>query len=280
MRKIEGVVLALMMLAVVYLVARQRSLEQQIAALSAATDQLREDAPDRQAADLEQMRRVTAQLDRAGLALAAAEKRLTNVVATRASNSRRQAGPGTALEQLGPSDIGTLADSVQATRTDPIGPVSSSHSPDGKLLQRSWGPEQVIGPPDTEQGGDIPTAWAPRSSQGSGEEWLHLGYQQAVELSEVRVRETYNPGAVSRITAVMPNGQEMVVWEGTEPLAQAPVDRSFAVPPGIQANEIKVYLDRQRVSGWNEIDAVELVGRDGTRQWAASAMASSSFAER
>jgi len=40
-----------------------------------------------------------------------------------------------------------------------------------------------------------------------------------------------------------------------------------------------VYLDRRRVPGWNEIDAVELVGRDGSRQWATSAIASSSYAE-
>jgi len=54
---------------------------------------------------------------------------------------------------------------------------------------------------------------------------------------------------------------------------------SFSLPAGVQANQIKVYLDRRRVPGWNEIDAVELIGRDGSRQWATSAMASSSYAE-
>ena len=34
---------------------------------------------------------------------------------------------------------------------------------------------------------------------------------------------------------------------------------------------------RQRVAGWNEIDAVELIGRDGSRQWAKGANASSSY---
>ena len=33
-----------------------------------------------------------------------------------------------------------------------------------------------------------------------------------------------------------------------------------------------------RVPGWNEIDAVEVVG-DGLRQWAATATASSSFSD-
>ena len=41
-----------------------------------------------------------------------------------------------------------------------------------------------------------------------------------------------------------------------------------------------IHLDTTRVPGWNELDAVELVGRDGSRQWATSADASSTYAER
>jgi len=47
----------------------------------------------------------------------------------------------------------------------------------------------------------------------------------------------------------------------------------------VTAKVIKVYLDTKRRHGWNEIDAVELVGRDETRQWASSAKASSSYAD-
>ena len=42
---------------------------------------------------------------------------------------------------------------------------------------------------------------------------------------------------------------------------------------------LRVELDTNRSNGWNEIDAVELVGPDG-RQWAAHARASSSYADR
>jgi len=45
----------------------------------------------------------------------------------------------------------------------------------------------------------------------------------------------------------------------------------------IVARRVKVYLDTKRVAGCNEIDAVELVGRDGSRQWTKSASASSSY---
>src|SRR6185503_11724761 len=85
---------------------------------------------------------------------------------------------------------------VPAART----PVSS-HSPTGELLQRGWGPEQVLGAPDTFDGGDRPTAWAPYSSQGGKDEWLQVNYDRAVEVAEVRVHETYNPGTVAKLAA-------------------------------------------------------------------------------
>ncbi|HEY2981192.1 MAG TPA: hypothetical protein VGJ22_08430, partial [Anaerolineales bacterium] len=123
------------------------------------------------------------------------------------------------------------------------------------------------------------TAWASRDPDG-GEEWLHLGYSNAVYLAEVRVRETYNPGAISKVTAVLPNGQETILWEGMGEPTQAPVETVFPVKGDIYAQSVKVYLDTKRVPGWNEIDAVELVGRDGSRQWASKASASSSYADR
>ena len=48
----------------------------------------------------------------------------------------------------------------------------------------------------------------------------------------------------------------------------------------VTARTVKLYLDSAGVPGWNEIDAVELVGRDGSHQWARSATASSTYAER
>jgi hypothetical protein len=55
---------------------------------------------------------------------------------------------------------------------------------------------------------------------------------------------------------------------------------SFPVPPGVRSDQIKVYLDTARVPGWNEIDAVELIGADGTRQWASGSSASSYYGDQ
>ncbi len=147
-----------------------------------------------------------------------------------------------------------------------------------KATQRSWGPEQVTGPPDTHSAGDHHTAWAPRQQDG-GEEWLQTAFARRVEIAAVRVRETFNPGAISKVAAVLEGGREIVLWQGTMAAAGDLAEPAFSAPAGIVARNVKVYLDTKRVPGWNEIDAVELVARDGSRQWAQSATASSTYAE-
>jgi hypothetical protein len=156
--------------------------------------------------------------------------------------------------------------------------VPTEIDPNAAPPKRGWGPEQAAGEPDTMQAGDISTAWAPREQDG-GEEWLKLDYEISVEIAEVRVRETYNPGAISKVTAFLANGSEVTLWEGVEPKATAPVEMSFTIPDSVNAKSVKVYLDTRRVPGWNEIDAVQIIGRDGSQQWAKQAMASSTYAE-
>lgn len=144
---------------------------------------------------------------------------------------------------------------------------------------RPWGPEQATGAPDTEQAGDVPTAWASLDPDG-GVEWLQADFDQAVTMSEVRIRESFNPGAVSKVVAILQDGKERVLWEGLDPTVDAPADFPVRVNGDIVSKSVKIYLDTTRREGWNEIDAVELVGKDGKRQWASHASASSTYAER
>ncbi|RYD38595.1 MAG: hypothetical protein EOP86_00390 [Verrucomicrobiaceae bacterium] len=142
----------------------------------------------------------------------------------------------------------------------------------------SWSPGQSAGSPDTAEAMDAHTAWAP-AAQDSGHEWLNLKYAKAVELSEVTVYESYNAGALTRVLAILPDGSEKVLWSGAADAEEGIVERVVSVPPGILSDQIRVELDTSRVPGWNEIDAVELVGTDGSRQWAAEATASSYYGE-
>jgi hypothetical protein len=77
----------------------------------------------------------------------------------------------------------------------------------------------------------------------------------------------------------MPNGSEKTIWEGTEDTDTGIVERAVKVPKGIRSDQIRIELDTSRVPGWNEIDAVELVGTDGSRQWATESTASSYYGQ-
>jgi hypothetical protein len=138
---------------------------------------------------------------------------------------------------------------------------------------------QATGAPDSLRDGDQQTAWAPAQADG-GEEWLELEYANGCadcagqRAGSVRARLHY------KVVALLDGGAEVPIWQGEPPVNASPSNTMFAAPANIVARRVKVYLDTKRVAGWNEIDAVELVGRDGSRQWAKSASASSSYGHR
>lgn len=142
-----------------------------------------------------------------------------------------------------------------------------------------WAPEQATGAPNSPKAGDQKTAWA-SLAQDKGAEWIKLEYKTPVEVHAVRIYENFNPGAVSKVTGFDKDGTEVLIWEGMEPMKQAP--NVFEVKPEskLVSQAIKVYLNTTRVKGWNEIDAVQLVGSDDSKHWAIQASASSTYATR
>jgi len=146
--------------------------------------------------------------------------------------------------------------------------------------KRSWGHEQATGAPDTRQAGDLPSAWASKNPDG-GVEWLELDYERAVGVDSIRVHESHNPGAISKVAIIRPDGGEETVWEGNlaDSARNELLQSDFKVPRNVQGQKVRVYVDTGRVPGWNEIDAVQLVGKDGTQQWAVGSTASSSYSD-
>lgn len=144
--------------------------------------------------------------------------------------------------------------------------------------KHNWSPEQATGPPDTPGAGDIVTAWASATPDGQ-DEWLLLEYTEPVVPTAVLVHETFNPGALVRVTAFRLDGQEVEVWQGRDP---TPVGAGRGVSEikfkaGFKINRVRIHLASTRVPGWNEIDAVGLRDTEGKVHWARTAEASSTF---
>ena len=146
--------------------------------------------------------------------------------------------------------------------------------------KRAWGPEQVTGKPDTFRAGDTPTAWASGTPDGQNE-WLVLEYQRTVLPKAVKIFETFNPGAVHKVSLFNADGQEVEVWSGKDPTSATEEMgvSEIAFEATFKTNRIKIYLDSKSVAGWNEIDAVALVDEKAEAQWVQRAEASSTFAE-
>jgi len=125
---------------------------------------------------------------------------------------------------------------------------------------QDWSATQATGKPNTLIAGDNKTAWASLDADGIPER-LQLSYDKPVHLTAVRVHETYNPGAVSKVEAYDVDGKWHTVWEGKD-ATPAPIGWFKAVidPPAWSTRLIKITIDNAAVAGWNEIDAVELIG--------------------
>jgi hypothetical protein len=140
-----------------------------------------------------------------------------------------------------------------------------------------WSPEQATGAPDTPEAEDAPTAWTPLEPD-AGREWLRVRFERPAAVAAVRIVESLNPGAVRRVSASLEDGVSFLLWAGDDPTSQAPSSFEVVADREVVAREIVIELDTARRRGWEGVDAVELVGRDGSRQWAAEAAASSTYA--
>jgi len=185
-----------------------------------------------------------------------------------------------ALREIGRSRLReflpTLTDLVN--RPERRGDASTFIHTIADLKDRSWSPVQATGAPDTPIDGDLGTAWASKRPE-MGIVTLDLEYDRAVRVDGVRVHETLAPGALVRIEVRGPDGAWEAVWSGEERPGPSPWWSEPPIRPTYYStNAIRLVIDTDRVPGWNEIDAVELVG-DGLRQWAARATASSSYSD-
>ncbi len=156
--------------------------------------------------------------------------------------------------------------------------VVSSPTQLANAAKRGFAPEQVTGRPDVRQAGDNGAAWASQTPDGQ-REWLLCAYAAPIEARAIMVYETFNPGALVRVSAFNAAGDEVIAWEGEDPTPRGrqlgvsviPVKLDFPV------QRIRLVLDSPAVPGWNEIDAVSIEDVAGTIHWASDAEASSTF---
>jgi hypothetical protein len=136
---------------------------------------------------------------------------------------------------------------------------------------------QAAGAPDAEPNVDDPKAWASGRAD-MGLQWIELSYRTPLRAQHLRIFEVNSAGAVIEVQTVDSNGNRRTVWRGTDPTVRPGIFDLRIDPTPYRVARVRLILDTSRRPGWNEIDAVEVVGPDG-RAWAASAVASSSYGD-
>ena len=125
----------------------------------------------------------------------------------------------------------------------------------------SWSANQATGAPNVENYGDNGAAWTSKTQDG-GIEWLDLKYPRPVYATQVRVRESCGSGAVIKIEVYDEQGGAHAVWQGNDPTTELNYLMVKFPKTTFKTDRVKVTLATNVVSGWNEIDAVQLVGTD------------------
>lgn len=121
----------------------------------------------------------------------------------------------------------------------------------------------ATGPPDNDFCGDYKNMWTPHIG-GLDKEWLYLTFKKPIHATAVIIRETRDPGFVTKVVLIDVNGGEHVVHDGLDLTTKCP--DSFVVTfPLTSYKVIAVNITTQSL-GWEAIDSVKLVGlEDGLR---------------
>lgn len=123
-----------------------------------------------------------------------------------------------------------------------------------------WSASQTLGSPNTVGCGDISTAWAPLSSDGS-REFLELSFDNPAPINRIFIYETLAPGAVDTVYIFNPNTQAFEkVYEGTAS-GGVPCPRVFTIDfplTSFAVDKIRIAINSPKVNGYNEIDAVAI----------------------
>jgi len=126
-----------------------------------------------------------------------------------------------------------------------------------------WGAEQSAGIPDAPGCGDYQFAWASAASDSIAT--LEISFSTSVYPLEIVIHESYNPDQVVKVEVFDPEtGGYYAVLQKNPVQVDRPCPYQLVIPvEGIEfkTNLVRITVDQSQLGlGWNEIDAVQLIG--------------------
>jgi hypothetical protein len=125
-----------------------------------------------------------------------------------------------------------------------------------------WAAVQATDAPNTSNCGDYQTAWA--SAGSDTVDTLVLTYTLSVHVTGINIVQSFNPNQVSKVELLGVFDRPTSVYDGQPSQVDQPCPYTLSIPvekTDTQFNKIRITVDQSILGlGWNQIDAVELVG--------------------
>ncbi len=172
-------------------------------------------------------------------------------------------GCGTSTGQVNTPATGADESEVLLPVGGVISQWGSSAESGSEFASPEWSASQATGSPDAPGCGDYQFAWASAASDSI--ETLEVSFLRQVYPLEIHIHESFNPDQVVKVEVFNPeNGAYYSVLQ-KNPLQ---VDRPCPfvleiIVEGIvfKTDKIRITVDQSQLGlGWNEIDAVQLIG--------------------
>jgi len=177
-------------------------------------------------------------------------------------NLPTQLRPDPPQDQVELSEISEIPPELVIVRGQQIRQWAAAAESSSEYAQPEWAAIQATGAPDTRRCGDYQTAWASASSDSIV--WLEVKFALPVYVTAVNIIQSFNPDQVIKAELVDPFDRLVEIY------SQAPnqVDQPCPYTLPISVEKTSARYDRVRITldqsvlglGWNQIDAVELVG--------------------
>ena len=127
---------------------------------------------------------------------------------------------------------------------------------------QDYSASKATGAPDVANFSDNGNAWTAKEADG-GIERLEVGFARPVHASEIRIRQSFAPGAIIKVELIDTTGAGHVDYEGVDAATYDKYNfwfRKSFDKTTYQVAGAKITLATNAVPSWNEIDAVQLIG--------------------
>jgi hypothetical protein len=104
-------------------------------------------------------------------------------------------------------------------------------------------------------------AWTSKTPD-AGIEWLDLTFPKPVHADEVRIPEYCGSGAITKVEVFDEQNAAHTVWAGNDPTTDLNYLMLKFPPTTYKIARVKITLATNVVPGWNQIDALQLLGSD------------------